>query len=107
MTTEKITDEQFESAVLKSGSPVVVDFYADWCAPCRALLPILDEVSTQKDGALKIVKMNIEESPEAPTKYGVRGVPTLMLFKDGQVLDTRVGGMSKSELTEWIDSAAG
>ena len=104
MPAEKITDDQFESTVLQSDSPVIVDFYADWCAPCQALLPILDEISEEK--GLKIVKVNIEESPEAPTKYGVRGVPTLMLFKDGQVSDTRIAGMSKKELSEWIEESA-
>lgn len=105
MPAEKITDDQFKQTVLESSSPVIVDFYADWCAPCQALLPILDEISDEKGDALKVVKMNIEDSPEAPTKYGVRGVPTLMLFKDGQVTDTRIAGMSKKELSEWINGS--
>lgn len=105
MAAKSVNDNEFETEVLNSSSPVVVDFWAEWCGPCKALSPLLDEISTEMDGKVKIVKVNIEEAPEAPTKYGVRGVPTLMIFKDGQVVDTRVGGMPKGQLSEWIEGA--
>lgn len=102
MSSIAVKDSNFEAEVLKADGPVVVDFWAEWCGPCKALSPLVDEVASELQGKVKIVKVNIDESPEAPTKYGVRGIPTLMLFKDGQVVDTRVGGMPKSQLTEWI-----
>lgn len=102
MSSIAVKDSTFEAEVLKAKGPVVVDFWAEWCGPCKALSPLVDEVATELQGKVKIVKVNIDESPDAPTKYGVRGIPTLMLFKDGQVVDTRVGGMPKSQLTEWI-----
>lgn len=105
MGAKSVNDNEFESEVLNANSPVVVDFWAEWCGPCKALSPLLDEISTEMDGKVKVVKVNIEEAPEAPTKYGVRGVPTLMIFKDGQVVDTRVGGMPKGQLSEWIEGA--
>ena len=103
MSSVAVSDAEFESEVLKADQPVVVDFWAEWCGPCKQLLPLVDEIAGEMKGKVKIVKVNIDESPEAPTKYGVRGIPTLMLFKDGQVVDTRVGGMPKSQLTEWIE----
>lgn len=105
MASKSVNDNEFESEVLQSDSPVLVDFWAEWCGPCKALSPLIDEIAGEMDGKIKVVKVNIEEAPEAPTKYGVRGVPTLMLFKDGQVVDTRVGGMPKAQLTEWVESA--
>lgn len=99
-----VTDNTFETEVLKSSGPVVVDFWAEWCGPCRMLSPLIDEVSEAMKGKVKIVKVNIDESPETPTRYGVRGIPTLMVFKDGQVVDTRVGSMPKGQLSEWIES---
>jgi len=104
MTTQTILDNQFETEVLNSNTPVLVDFYAEWCGPCKAIAPALEEISEERSEELKIVKMNIEESPDAPTKYGVRGVPTFMIFKDGQVIDTKIGGMSKSDMENWIDT---
>lgn len=98
-----VTDSTFEAEVLKSDQPVLVDFWAEWCGPCKALSPIIDELATDLKDKVKIVKINIDEAPEAPTKYGVRGIPTLMIFKDGKIVDTRVGGMSKSHLAEWIE----
>ena len=106
MSAVKVSDSDFETAVLKAEGPVVVDFWAEWCGPCKALSPIVDDVAGEMAGKVKVVKVNIDESPNAPTKYGVRGIPTLMVFKDGQVVDTRVGGMSKTQLTEWLESVA-
>lgn len=103
MSLTAVKDSEFEKVVLESDSPVVVDFWAEWCGPCKALMPVVEEVANELGGKVKIVKVNIDENPEAPTKYGVRGVPTLMMFKNGQVVDTRVGGMPKSQLTEWIE----
>ena len=80
-----------------------MDYWAEWCGPCKQLSPVVDELADDMKDSVKVVKVNIDEAPEAPTKYGVRGVPTLMIFKDGQVVDTRVGGMPKSQLQEWIE----
>lgn len=104
MSSVQVNDEKFESEVLKAEQPVVVDFWAEWCGPCKALSPIIDEVANEMGGKVKIVKVNIDESPNTPTQFGVRGIPTLMVFKEGQVVDTRVGSMTKTQLTEWIDS---
>lgn len=106
MPSVSVTDANFESEVLQSDQTVMVDFWAEWCGPCKALTPVVDELADEMGDKVKVVKVNIDEAPEAPTKYGVRGVPTLMLFKDGQVVDTRVGGMPKSQLQEWIEGAA-
>ena len=103
MSSVAVTDTEFESEVLKADKPVVVDFWAEWCGPCKQLSPVVDELAEDMKDSVKVVKVNIDEAPEAPTKYGVRGVPTLMIFKDGQVVDTRVGGMPKSQLQEWIE----
>lgn len=103
MSVHHVTDTNFESEVLKSDTPVVVDFWAEWCGPCKALSPLVDEIAAEKSN-VKVVKVNIDHAPEAPTKYGVRGIPTLMVFKGGQVVDTRVGGMSKQQLSDWIES---
>jgi thioredoxin 1 len=102
--TNSITDEKFEDGVLGSGQPVIVDFWAEWCGPCKALSPHVDEVANEMGDKVKILKMNIDENPQTPTKYGVRGIPTLMVFKDGQVTDTKVGGMSKQQLSDWVES---
>lgn len=104
MASQKITDDDFENEVLQSSRPVMVDFWAEWCGPCKALSPIVDEVADEMGEDMKVVKINIEEAPNAPTQYGVRGIPTLMIFKEGQVIDTRVGGMTKDQLTEWVKS---
>ncbi len=104
--TQAVTDKDFESEVLKANQPVVVDFWAEWCGPCRALSPVVDEIAAELAGQVKVVKINIDESPNTPTKFGVRGIPTLMVFKGGQLVDTKVGGMSKSALSEWIKSKA-
>lgn len=104
MTAQHVNDSQFETEVLKSDQPVLVDFWAEWCGPCRALGPSLDALAQEKDG-LKVVKVNIDESPDAPTKYGVRSIPTLILFKDGQAVAQTVGSMGKSDLFKWVDGA--
>mgnify|MGYP000038202962 FL=1 len=106
MSAKSVSDDQFESEVLKADGPVVVDFWAEWCGPCKALMPLVEEMADEMEGKVKVTKVNIDDNPNTPTKYGVRGIPTLMLFKDGQVVDTRVGGMSKSQLTEWVESVA-
>ncbi len=99
----KVSDATFEAEVLKADGPVIVDFWAEWCGPCKALGPLVDELANELQGKAKVVKVNIDENPNAPTKYGVRGIPTLMVFKNGQLADTRVGSMSKSQLTEWAN----
>jgi thioredoxin 1 len=98
-----ITDASFEADVLQSGQPVVVDFWAEWCGPCKMIAPILDEVATGYAGKLQITKMNVDENRDIPAKFGIRGIPTLMIFKDGQLAATKVGAMSKSQLTAFID----
>lgn len=104
MTSVNVSDDNFENEVLKADEPVMVDFWAEWCGPCKALSPIVDEVAGEVAGKVKVVKVNIDENPNAPTKYGVRGIPTLMVFKGGELVDTKVGGMSKSQLSEWLGS---
>ena len=101
---KNINDDSFDTEVLGSDTPVLVDFWAEWCGPCKAMSPLVDEIAGEMGEKLKVVKVNIDESPEAPTKFGVRGIPTFMIFKGGQVVDTRVGGMSKSQLTEWVEA---
>jgi len=102
---DQISDNNFEQDVLNSDTPVIVDFWAEWCGPCKALSPLVDELASEIGDKAKIVKMNIDENPNTPTKYGVRGIPTLMVFKGGEVIETKVGGMSKAELTSWAESA--
>lgn len=102
--TQQISDAEFKNEVLGANGPVVVDFWAEWCGLCKALSPIVDEVAGEMEGKIKMVKVNIDENPQSPTQYGVRGIPTLIAFKDGKVLDTKIGGMSKAQLVQWIDS---
>ena len=97
------TDATFDADVLKASTPVLVDYWAEWCGPCKMIAPILDEVASSYDGKLQIAKMNVDENREIPAKFGIRGIPTLMLFKDGQLAATKVGAMSKSQLTAFID----
>lgn len=99
-----ITDASFDGEVLKADKPVLVDFWADWCGPCKMIAPILDEVSKDYAAKLKVAKLNIDENPATPPKYGIRGIPTLMIFKSGNVEATKVGAVSKSQLTAFIDS---
>ncbi|MCI4665327.1 MAG: thioredoxin TrxA [Neomegalonema sp.] len=102
--TVKISDASFEDDVLKSDKPVVVDFWAEWCGPCRTIAPALEEIATEMKEDVTIAKLNIDENPNAPSKYGVRGIPTLMLFKNGEVVATQVGAANKSKLADWISS---
>ena len=102
---QQVTDKTFEAEVLKASGPVVVDFWAEWCGPCRALGPSLDALAQEKGAAVKVVKVNIDENPDAPTKYGVRSIPTLLIFKGGEVVAQTVGSMPKSELFKWVEAA--
>jgi len=99
-----VTDATFESEVLKSTTPVLVDYWAEWCGPCKMIAPILDDVAREYAGKLKIAKLNIDENQDTPPKYGIRGIPTLMLFKNGDVAATKVGALSKGQLTAFIDA---
>ena len=99
-----VTDQSFDPEVLQSPTPVLVDYWAEWCGPCKMIAPILDEVAKEYSGRLKVAKLNIDENQSTPPKYGIRGIPTLMLFKNGAVEATKVGALSKSQLTAFIDS---
>jgi thioredoxin 1 len=99
-----VTDDNFESEVLKSSQPVLVDYWAEWCGPCKMIAPVLADIAGEYDDKLKVVKLNIDDNPSTPPKYGIRGIPTLMIFKDGEVEATKVGAVSKSQLTAFIDS---
>lgn len=97
------SDASFDSDVMKSSTPVLVDYWAEWCGPCKAIAPILDEASKAYDGRLQIAKMNVDENRDIPAQYGIRGIPTLMLFKDGKLAATKVGALTKAQLTAFID----
>ncbi len=103
MVTKHISDSEFDNAI-GGGKPVLVDFWAEWCGPCKQLSPILDEVAKEMASSLTIAKVNIDQNPEAPQKYGVRGIPTLILFKDGKPIATKVGSLPKSQLVDWLNS---
>ncbi|MEQ9639946.1 MAG: thioredoxin TrxA [Alphaproteobacteria bacterium] len=105
MTTTAVTDASFEQDVLKSGSPVVVDFWAEWCGPCKQIAPALEEIAKELGEKVRVAKLNIDDNPTTPAKYGVRGIPTLMLFKDGQVASMKVGAAPKGKIVEWIEDA--
>ena len=99
-----ISDTSFEADVLKADKPVLVDYWAEWCGPCKMIAPILDEVSRDYDGRVQVAKLNVDDNQEVAAKYGIRGIPTLMLFKQGEVVATKVGALSKSQLTQFLDS---
>ncbi|MCX8499217.1 MAG: thioredoxin [Caulobacteraceae bacterium] len=102
MSTVKITDETFEQAVLQAELPVLVDFWAEWCGPCKQIAPALEQISEELSGLVTIAKLNIEDSPTTPSRYGVRGIPTMMLFRDGQMASMKVGAMPKQKILEWL-----
>jgi len=104
MTTKSTKDENFENDVLKSSLLTLVDFWAEWCGPCKQISPLLEEIAEEKEKVLNVIKLNIDENPQTPQKYGVRGIPTLILFKDGKLVDSKIGSMPKSSLMEWIES---
>lgn len=101
---QHVTDAEFDDAVLKASGPVLIDFWAEWCGPCKMLTPVLEKVAVTYQGKLTIVKMNIDENPKTPGHYGVRGIPTLLIFKDGEVAATKVGALTESQLKAFIDS---
>ena len=105
MATQAVNDDSFESDVLKASGPVVVDFWAEWCGPCKQIGPALEEIADEMEGKVTIAKVNIDDSPNAPSKYGVRGIPTLLLFKDGEVVSKKVGAAPKGQLQAWIEDA--
>ena len=105
MSTVKVTDESFEQDVLKSDTPVLVDFWAEWCGPCKQIAPALEQIAEELSGQVTIAKINIEESPTTPSRYGVRGIPTMMLFKGGQMASMKVGAMPKAKILEWLAEA--
>ena len=100
-----ISDESFEEEVLQSERPVLIDYWAEWCGPCKTIAPVLDEIATEYSDRLKVVKLNIDDNPQTPPKYGIRGIPTLMVFKNGQVEATKVGAVSKAQLTAFLDDS--
>ena len=102
MATKKITDESFETDVIKAAKPTIVDFWAEWCGPCKQIASVLEEISDEMKDQVVIAKHNIDEEPNSPTKYGIRGIPTMLLFKDGQLKATKVGATTKSNIVFWI-----
>jgi thioredoxin 1 len=105
MSTVKITDQSFDQDVLQASQPVLVDFWAEWCGPCKQIAPALEQIADELAGQVTIAKLNIEESPTTPSRYGVRGIPTMMLFKDGQMTAMKVGAMPKQKILEWLNEA--
>ena len=104
MAPYKVSDDSFESDVLKANGPVLVDFWAEWCGPCKTIAPALEEIANDMGDRVSVAKLNIDDNPMTPAKYGVRSIPTLMLFKDGQVAGTKIGALAKSQLVQWVES---
>ena len=102
MSTVAVTDASFQTDVLNAAGPVLVDFWAEWCGPCKQIAPALEQIAEELKGVLTVVKINIEDSPTTPSRYGVRGIPTMMLFRDGQLADTKVGAMPKQKILDWL-----
>ncbi|ABC24227.1 thioredoxin TrxA [Rhodospirillum rubrum] len=102
---KQVSDASFEEDVLKADGPVLVDFWAEWCGPCRQIAPALEELATALGDKVTVAKINIDENPQTPSKYGVRGIPTLMIFKDGQVAATKIGALPKTKLFEWVEAS--
>jgi thioredoxin 1 len=105
MSTVNVTDQSFEKDVLQAQGPVLVDFWAEWCGPCKQIAPALEQISEELGGQVTVAKLNIEESPTTPSRYGVRGIPTMMLFKGGQMASMKVGAMPKQKILEWLNEA--
>jgi len=103
MSIIKISDDTFEEHVINEGKPILVDFWAEWCGPCKQIGPILEEISNEYNDKITIGKLDVDENPETPGKYQIRGIPTMLLFKNGELIDTKVGMSSKNDLTDWID----
>ena len=106
MSTVQVSDDEFESSVLGADGPVLVDFWAEWCGPCKMIAPILEEIATEYAGKVKVCKVDVDANPDMPAKFNIRGIPTLILFKGGNAVDTKVGALSKTQLAEFLDSAA-
>ncbi len=104
MSINTVSDTSFDDDVLKAGQPVLVDFWAEWCGPCKAIAPALEDLAQEMSGRVSIAKLNIDENPKTPSQYGVRAIPTLMIFKDGQVAATKLGAVSKTQLQQWVES---
>ncbi|MBO42406.1 MAG: thiol reductase thioredoxin [Rhodospirillaceae bacterium] len=102
--TLAVSDDEFEANVLKAAGPVLVDFWAEWCGPCKMIAPVLEEIAADMGDKVTVAKINIDDNPNTPSKYGVRGIPTLMIFKDGEVASTKVGALPKSQIIQWVES---
>ncbi len=107
MKPTAVSDSSFDTVVLRASEPVLVDFWAEWCGPCRMVAPILDDIAREYDGKLTVAKVNIDENPMTPNEYAVRGIPTMMLFMDGKLVDTKVGALPKGQLKDWIAGQIG